>query len=414
VRIARFLRRLVIRGNLHVYAADGSVHQFGDGSGPPVTVHLHDPALVGRLYFNPGLTFGEAYVDGRLTIEEGTLYEALAMLFANIADHMPRAAYSPWFGSLQMTFRRLLQHNSIGRARRNVVHHYDLSGELYDLFLDSDRQYSCAYFRHPDDDLETAQLNKKRHIAAKLLLAPGQNVLDIGCGWGGMALFLAREYGVRVTGLTLSVEQQRYAAARAQEQGLADRVEFHLRDYRTETGHYDRIVSVGMFEHVGLDHYRAFFGRIHDLLHEDGVALVHSIGRRDGPGMTNPWLRKYIFPGGYCPALSEVVPRIESAGLWITDAEILRLHYAETLLHWRTRFMRNRERAKALYDEKFCRMWEVYLVGCELAFRVQYMMVFQIQVSKRVDIVPITRDYIAAEEDGADRVAARKTARIAG
>ncbi len=291
-------------------------------------------------------------------------------------------------------FRRVHQFNPIPRARRNAAHHYDLSDQLYELFLDRDRQYSCAYFDDCGDDLDTAQLNKKRHIAAKLLIRPGQTVLDIGSGWGGLALYLAAECGADVTGLTLSVEQLKTAARRAAAAGLSDRVRFYLRDYREEDGRYDRIVSVGMFEHVGVNHYEAFFTRVKSLLAPDGVALLHSIGRIDGPGATHPWIRKYIFPGGYIPALSEVVVAVERLKLWVTDIEILRLHYAETLRCWRRRFEHNRERLRAIYDERFCRMWEMYLAGSEIAFRHGGCMVFQMQLAKTVDSVPITRDYM--------------------
>jgi cyclopropane-fatty-acyl-phospholipid synthase len=269
-----------------------------------------------------------------------------------------------------------------------------LSDQLYELFLDQDRQYSCAYFSDRDDSLDTAQLNKKRHIAAKLLIRPGQRVLDIGSGWGGLALYLASDCGADVTGLTLSLEQHRVATRRAAAAGLSDRVRFYLRDYREELGRYDRIVSVGMFEHVGINHYDAFFTRLKSLLAPDGVALLHSIGRMDGPGSTHPWIRKYIFPGGYFPALSEVLPVVEQSRLWVTDVEILRLHYAETLKSWRDRFARNRDRLSEIYDERFCRMWETYLVGSEVAFRRGGCMVFQLQLAKAIDAVPLTRDYM--------------------
>jgi cyclopropane-fatty-acyl-phospholipid synthase len=290
--------------------------------------------------------------------------------------------------------RRLHQYNPLPRARQNAAHHYDLSDQLYELFLDKDRQYSCAYFHDSTDDLEMAQLNKMRHLAAKLLVRPGHTVLDIGSGWGGLALYLAGECGADVTGLTLSVEQHKVAERRAAAAGLSDRVRFRLRDYREELGHYDRIVSVGMFEHVGVNHYDAFFAKLKSLLTPDGIALLHSIGRKDGPGSTNPWTRKYIFPGGYVPALSEVVPIAERFRLWITDIEILRLHYAETLRAWRGRFERNRDSVRAIYDERFCRMWEMYLVGSEIAFRRQDLMVFQMQLAKAVDAAPLTRDYM--------------------
>jgi cyclopropane-fatty-acyl-phospholipid synthase len=276
-----------------------------------------------------------------------------------------------------------------------VAHHYDLDGRLYDLFLDADRQYSCAYFETPSETLESAQAAKKRHIAAKLHLhRPGLEVLDIGCGWGGMALTLARDYGARVTGITLSAEQLGVARQRAAAAGLSDQVRFELMDYRAWSAPVDRVVSVGMFEHVGVNHYANFFRRIRRMLRADGVALVHAIGRADGPGVTNPFLAKYIFPGGYLPALSEVLPAVERSGLWTTDLEVLRLHYALTLRHWRERFAAHRERIAAVYDERFCRMFEFYLAGSEVAFRRADHMVWQLQLCAAVDTLPITRDYM--------------------
>jgi cyclopropane-fatty-acyl-phospholipid synthase len=291
----------------------------------------------------------------------------------------------------------LQQFNPRGRARRNVAHHYDLDGRLYSLFLDSDRQYSCAYFETPDQTLDDAQLAKKRHLAAKLLIDPGQSILDIGCGWGGLGLYLAELCGAHVTGITLSDEQLAYARGRASEKHFGT-VDFRLQDYRDVSERFDRIVSVGMFEHVGVDFYRAFFSRCADMLSDDGVMLLHAIGRSEGPGITNPWIAKYIFPGGYIPALSEVLPAIERAGLLVTDTEILRLHYAYTLKAWRERFQAHREEAERLYDERFVRMWEFYLAASEMAFSQQNMMVFQLQLTKRQGVVPITRDYIAIEE----------------
>jgi cyclopropane-fatty-acyl-phospholipid synthase len=292
---------------------------------------------------------------------------------------------------------RLLQHNSHRRSRRNVAHHYDLSGQLYDLFLDADKQYSCAFYELPGDSLETAQLNKKRRIAAKLDLKPGQRVLDVGSGWGGLSLHLAQTADIDVTGVTLSEEQLKIANARARDSGLSERVRFNLQDYRDVSGPFDRVVSVGMFEHVGVGHFDQFFRKLSSLLTDEGVALIHSIGRSDGPGATNPWIAKYIFPGSYTPALSEVLPAVERAGLYVTDIEILRLHYASTLADWRRRFVANWDRAKELYDERFCRMWEFYLAGCEMGFRHQGLMVFQLQVAKRVDALPLTRDYMQPE-----------------
>jgi cyclopropane-fatty-acyl-phospholipid synthase len=406
--LSRLLERTITIGHLRVIDAGGLLHTFGGSGGASVTIRLHDPALHWKLAARPRLYFGEAFMDGELTIEEGSLYDLIDLFAVNLEALPPGLTSRLLNGSLAL-FRRIHQYNPLPRARQNVAHHYDLSDQFYELFLDRDRQYSCGYFRDGSEDLDTAQLDKKQHIAAKLLIRPGQRVLDIGSGWGGLALYLAGECGAHVTGLTLSVEQHKVAMRRAAAAGLADRLRFHLRDYREEVGHYDRIVSVGMFEHVGVNHYRAFFTKLKSLLAPDGVALLHSIGRKDGPGSTNPWLRKYIFPGGYVPALSEVLPTVEQLRLWVTDLEILRLHYAETLRAWRLRFERNRDRARAIYDERFCRMWEMYLVASEIAFRRQDHMVFQMQLAKAVDAVPPTRDYMLdweRENNGAAEQAA--------
>jgi cyclopropane-fatty-acyl-phospholipid synthase len=397
--LARLFARVVTIGRLEVVDADGARHVFAGAPGAGVTIRLHDRALHRKLALRPRLYLAEAYMDGSLTIEEGSLYDLVDLLALNVEALPPGWLSHVLNGSLEW-LRRLHQFNPAARARKNAAHHYDLSDQLYELFLDRDRQYSCAYFRDGDEDIDAAQLAKKRHIAAKLLLSPGQRVLDIGCGWGGLALFLASECDAEVTGLTLSAEQHKVATRRAAAAGLSDRVRFHLCDYREAAGRYDRIVSVGMFEHVGVNHYRAFFRQVKTLLAPDGIALLHAIGRMDGPGSTNPWLRKYIFPGGYSPALSEVVPVVERERLWITDIEILRLHYARTLRLWRQRFTRNRERLAGIYDERFCRMWEMYLVGSEIAFRRSGHLVFQMQLAKAVDSVPLTRDYMIDWERG--------------
>jgi cyclopropane-fatty-acyl-phospholipid synthase len=392
--LARLLSRIIRIGRLELIDAAGRRHVFAGSPAPSVTVRLHDAALHRKLIVNPRLNVPEAYMDGTLTIEDGGIYNLLELLVRNDDQMIASSGLWRFMIDLQRLTRRLHQYNPIHRSRRNVAHHYDLSDQLYDLFLDRDRQYSCAYFLSPDDDIETAQLNKRRHIAAKLLLEPDMKVLDIGSGWGGLALFLASECGADVTGLTLSTEQLKVAQRRAAQMGLSERVRFHLRDYREETGSYDRIVSVGMFEHVGVNQYPTFFDKVNALLKPDGVALLHSIGRSDGPGTTNPWLRKYIFPGGYSPALSEVVPVVERARMWITDIEVLRLHYAETLKAWRRRFLQHRDQVLKLYDERFCRMWETYLVGSEIAFRFGGHLVFQMQLAKAVETVPLTRDYM--------------------
>ena len=413
--LSKLLTHLIRVGSLTVTDAQGRRYAFSGEPGPALSIRLRDKALARRLFFNPSLALGEAYTDGTLTIEAGgDLYGLLDLLCRNVARVGLHPVNQARIG-LERLFRRLDQINPVPRARANVAHHYDLSGELYGLFLDSDRQYSCAYFRTGAEDLETAQLDKKRHIAGKLLLKPGMKVLDIGSGWGGLALHLAREHGVEVTGLTLSSEQLAYAEARAAREGLSGRVRFALRDYRDETGIYDRIVSVGMFEHVGVNHYRRFFAQIRDRLNPDGIALLHTIGRSHRPGRTDPWIRKYIFPGGYIPALSEVARAIELERLETTDIEILRLHYAETLRLWRRRFLANRARVEAIYDQRFRRMWEFYLAVSEASFRHLDSTVFQIQLAKRRDAVPLVRDYLYGPDSppGLRLVPDRKTPRAA-
>lgn len=392
--LSKLLEHLIQVGTLAVTDAKGQRYVFAGTPGPSLAIRLRDPTLSRRLFLNPSLALGEAYTDGTLTIENGgSLYDLLDLVSLN-AGQIGLHPFNRARIGLERIFRRLDQFNPIPRARANVAHHYDLSGELYGLFLDADRQYSCAYFRTGSEDLDTAQLEKKRHVAAKLLLKPGAKVLDIGSGWGGLALYLARKHDVEVTGLTLSSEQLAYSEARAQREGLSGRVRFALRDYRDERGTYDRIVSVGMFEHVGLNHFRRFFAQVRDRLTPDGIVLLHTIGRSRGPGRTDPWIRKYIFPGGYIPALSEISRAIEHELLETTDIEILRLHYAETLRHWRQRFLANRKRVEAIYDERFRRMWEFYLAVSEASFRHLDSVVFQIQMAKRRDAVPLVRDYL--------------------
>lgn len=388
----RLLAHGIRRGRVSLIDHRGRKQSFGEGQ-PEVTLRMADAATDRALAFNPWLGVGEAYMDGKLTIEEGTLYDLIDIGMAN-AGGLQSALGQKIVSAFHILARLWHQHNPIGLARTHVAHHYDLSRRLFELFLDESMQYSCAYFLRPDATLAEAQQAKMRHIAAKLLLQPGQRVLDIGCGWGGLGIFLAKNADVEVVGVTLSKEQHELAQARAKAAGVSKRVTFKLQDYRLETAEYDRIVSVGMFEHVGVKHYPEFFGQVERLLKPTGVALLHSIGRRDGPGYTNPWLRKYIFPGGYSPALSEVVSVVERTSLWISDIEILRLHYAETLRCWRENFNKHRAEIAALYDERFCRMWEFYLIGSELSFRHDYNMVMQIQMARGIRNVPLTRDYM--------------------
>ena len=390
----RLLSRFVREGSLKLRFPDGVETNFSAGPGPAIGFELKSWVATRRVLMNPNLAFGEAYMDGDLVPIDCTIYEILDAFVGAIAKGVPRPLMVVR-EEMARVMRRFQQYNPAPRARRNVAHHYDLNGQLYALLLDADRQYSCAYFRRGDETLDEAQLAKKRHIAAKLLLnRPGLRVLDIGCGWGGMALTLAREYGAEVTGITLSSEQLEAARARAEAEGLADRVRFELLDYRSLSETYDRIVSVGMFEHVGINHFRQFFQVLDRTLAPDGVAVLHAIGRSYGPDATNPWLTKYIFPGGYSPALSEVLPVVERSGLIVTDIEILRLHYAKTLRIWQENLERNRDAIRALYDERFLRMFEFYLAGAELAFIHNGHMVWQMQMARQHDAVPLTRDYI--------------------
>jgi cyclopropane-fatty-acyl-phospholipid synthase len=389
----RFLASLIKTGTLILVMPDGQTGRFGAGK-PEIGIRLHDRRAGLELAANPELKLGELYVDSRITVLNGDIADLLDLLMHNLSLSPPQGVL--WVTQVwRRITRSLAQRNYSSRARKNVAHHYDLSGRLYDVFLDRDRQYSCAYFSAPGETLEEAQIGKKRHIAAKLFLdRPNLSVLDIGSGWGGLALDLARDCGAKVLGVTLSEEQIALSRTRAQNAGLVDRCRFELVDYRALNGTFDRIVSVGMFEHVGVPYYAAFFDKLRALLKDDGIALLHSIGRSDGAGVTNSWIAKYIFPGGYTPALSEVLPIIERSGLIVTDIEVLRLHYAETLKEWRRRFKAQWSAVAELYGERFCRMWEFYLAGAEMGFRRDGLAVYQIQMTKNMDTLPLTRDYM--------------------
>jgi cyclopropane-fatty-acyl-phospholipid synthase len=393
----KLLPRIVRRGELEITWADGTVSRYGPGDGFSAKLRFFDSAAEWRLVVNPELALGELYMNGRIDFPGDSLLEFLE-LAADNHHWLRNVGIVAAAAHLRFATRRLAQNNTFRRARRNVAHHYDLDERLYRLFLDSDMQYSCAYFETSDVSLDEAQAAKKRHIAAKLALSPGQDVLDIGSGWGGLGLFLAEEAGVNVTGVTLSREQHRVSNDRASALGLRNRARFELQDYRALDRKFDRIVSVGMFEHVGAARYREFFEKAAALLKPDGVMLLHSIGRSGPPGTTNPWIAKYIFPGGYIPALSEVLPAVENAGLIVTDIEILRLHYAETLKAWRARFRARWQEAARIYDERFCRMWDFYLAGSEAAFRAGGMVNFQMQIVRDQHALPVTRNYMAAAE----------------
>ena len=409
--VSRLLRALVARGSLALVDWKGRQHEFGDRSSRErCVIRINDRSLPIKVLASPSLALGEGYMDGAVEIVRGDLRTLLKILTSGMSAlaTMPVERFRSAAASMLRPFRR----NSRRRSRRNASHHYDLSGELYRLFLDADLQYSCGYFASGLETLEKAQRAKKRHLAAKLLIEPGSSILDIGCGWGGLALDLARSSGAKVKGITLSAEQLEAAQKRAQADGLASKAMFELQDYREVTERYDRIVSVGMFEHVGSAHYPEFFRTVARTLNPDGVAVVHSIGRRSSPGSTDPWISKYIFPGSYIPALSEVMVAVEKSGLWATDIEILRLHYAETLRSWYQRFQARRDEARQLYDERFCRMWEFYLAACEMMFRNGDLMVFQLQLAHRPDAVPLTRDYVR-DFERADVSAAPRFARAA-
>ena len=391
--LAKLVNRLVRDGTLLIEDYSGRVYRFGDGSGMPVKIKFHSKLLPWHLLLRPDMILLEAYMDGRIELQQGSIREMIELLKNNYGRYGPLdyTQLPPLHKRLARYFR---EHNPIGQARRNVSHHYDLDGGLYDLFLDTDKQYSCAYFPHPDAGLEEAQLAKKRHIAAKLRIGSGQRVLDIGCGWGGLAIYLAQTTEARVIGVTLSKAQHDIATERVRQLGLESQVEIRLQDYREVEERFDRIVSVGMFEHVGVKHYGEFFAAVTRLLQENGIALLHTIGRLGVPWPVHPWIHKYIFPGGALPSLSEVVPHIERCGLVACDIEVLRMHYAYTLEHWLARFQANRDKAAQIYDERFCRMWEIYLIGSIHAFRNDGLCNFQIQLAKRLESVPLCRDYI--------------------
>lgn len=392
------LQKIVSTGSLTVTDANGRTEILGDGSGPPVALRFTDLEAEKAVATDPALKLGEMYMEGRMVLDEGDIYQFLALVKENT-----RSEALTWrmiaLGMARIIAAQVAFHLPVNHNRRNVAHHYDLSAKLFALFLDADWQYSCAYFNPPGISLEEAQTAKKRHIAAKLLLEEGQKVLEIGSGWGGMAMYLAEMAGVDVTGITLSEEQLRVSRGRAEKRGLTDHVRFALQDYRLlPPRKYDRIVSVGMFEHVGVGHYNGFFNKVAEVLSDDGVMVLHSIGRPQPSYVTNPFIERYIFPGGYIPAVGEVLPAVEKAGLLVRDVEILPFHYGHTLRHWRERFVARKEEVVAIYDEKFFRMWEFYLAGSEMAFTHEELFIFQLQLARRQTVVPDSRDYIGQAE----------------
>ncbi|MDR7031824.1 cyclopropane-fatty-acyl-phospholipid synthase family protein [Mesorhizobium sp. BE184] len=392
--LQRIVERVIHTGNFAITGPNGRTSTFGDGSGPRVHMVIHTRHAERAITVHPSLAIPEMFMEQELDFVEGDVLGFLELVYRNIGLTWTDSTWGKLVNSVRLTARPFQQFNNARRSRKNVAHHYDLSGELYKLFLDEDMQYSCAYFERPDMTLEEAQLAKKRHIASKLKIKPGQTVLDIGSGWGGLGLYIARTFEADVLGVTLSTEQHQVSTDRAHAEGLDRHVHFELQDYRNLSERFDRIVSVGMFEHVGVNHYRTFFDKCATLLKPDGVMVLHTIGRVTPPTTTNAFIRKHIFPGGYIPALSEIMPHVERSGLMIADVEVLRLHYADTLKAWRERFLANRDKIKEIYDERFCRMWEFYLSGSEASFRWQDLVVFQLQLTRQNDVLPMTRDYI--------------------
>jgi len=394
----RFLKKVIVEGELSLESPSGSF-QYGKPSDilSPVRGRITTSAAAGKIARNPALAAGEAFMDGTLQIENDDIMGLLAMIAYNMRwDYTNETRVALW--KSQRFLSKIQQMNDAVRSRKNVAHHYDLNDRLYDLFLDADRQYSCAYFTDTKNDLGQAQQDKMAHIAGKLCLKKEHKILDIGCGWGGLSLYLHKVSGAEVLGITLSEEQLKVARQRAEAAGVSDKVKFELIDYRALDQKFDRIVSVGMFEHVGRPNYQAYFDKCRDLMVDDGVALIHTIARADGPGVTDPWTQKYIFPGGYAPAISEIMPHIEKAWLWASDIEILRTHYGHTLVHWYNKCQEQRAEIEALYDDRFYRMWMFYLAASANAFFHDGHMNVQVQLTRRRDAVPFTRDYMLTAE----------------
>ena len=393
--LAKFLDSLIKKNGFVLIDANKNKYNIGKPKKEnPITLKLLDKKLHYKLLLHPDLHFGEAYTNGSLVIENGTLTDFLDLTMENLGRRGEINKFSKILNKVRGTYRFLTNFNLAEKSKKNVAHHYDISEKLYDLFLENKRQYSCAYFKNETETLEDAQNNKIDHIIKKLNLKPNQKVLDIGSGWGSLAIDIAKKSQCEVVGITLSKNQYRYSLEKAKESGLENQVQFRLADYRDLNEKFDRIVSVGMFEHVGRKFYNTYFNNVSKLLNEDGVALIHTIGSVNPPRDPHPWITKYIFPGGYTPSLSEIVKPIEKSGLMVSDLEVWRMHYSHTLRNWKERFLSKREQVLDMFDEKFLRMWEFYLAGCEMAFKWGDQVVFQVQLIKKHSSVPNTRDYI--------------------
>ena len=394
MQLARFFNKIFKKDGFILVDVDSKSYTIGNPHRKnPIKVKILNKKLYYKLLFHPDLYFGEGYTNGEIVIENGTLSEFLDLALMNIGNN-PINIFSYLLNKFRGSYRYLTNFNFIKKSKTNVSHHYDILDDLYDLFLDPKRQYSCAYFKNENDSLETAQNNKIQHIIKKLNIKANQKVLDIGCGWGSLAIDIAKSINCEVTGITLSENQFNYCNKRAKELNLENQLIFKLMDYRELDGKFDRIVSVGMFEHVGRKFYRKFFSQVEKLLKENGVSLIHTIGSVNSPRDPHPWITKYIFPGGYTPSLSEVSNPIEKAGLIVADVEVLRLHYAHTLRHWKENCINNKEKIIKMFDERFFRMWEFYLAGCEMSFKWGGQVVYQLQLTKSFTSTPVTRDYI--------------------
>ena len=393
MKLTSYLNKIFKTGGFILTDANSKDYLIGKPGNNPIRIKIFDKKLHYKLLIHPDLYFGEAYMNGELKIENGTLTDFLDLALMNIGRNELNF-FSYIINKVRGSYRYLTNFNFIKKSKMNVSHHYDISDNLYDLFLDPKRQYSCAYFKNENDSLETAQNNKIQHIIKKLNIKPNQKVLDIGSGWGSLAIDIAKNINCEVLGITLSKNQLDYSNKKVKEMNLGNQVKFRLMDYRELDEKFDRIVSVGMFEHVGRKFYKKFFKQINNLLNEKGVSLIHTIGSVKPPRDPHPWITKYIFPGGYTPSLSEVTTPIENAGLIVTDIEVLRLHYSHTLKHWKENCIRNKDKIIKMFDEKFFRMWEFYLTGCEMSFKWGDQVVYQFQLTKNYRSTPVTRDYI--------------------
>ena len=387
------LKKIKFKGRLEFIDYQGNVHQFGAGK-IFSKIRFTNKSIEGKLFRNPSLHLGEGYMNGDIILEEGGLENFIQIITSGYTEFVTKNSVFRWYESISDLFKPLQQINKLIQSKKNVAHHYDLNEDMYKLFLDKDMQYSCAYFYNKNIDLEQAQIDKKKHIIEKLQIKKGMSVLDIGCGWGGMALQIAKDTGANVKGITLSENQFATAQQRAQNEGLNDKVSFALQDYRDEKYSYDRIVSIGMFEHVGVKYFPIFFNKTYELLNDSGIFLLHTIGQKTKPSATSPWIRKYIFPGGYIPSLSEITKVTEKLNINITDIEILRMHYALTLDHWYQRTIKNKDKILEMFDERFLRMWEFYLLISKYSFLSMGNVVFQIQIAKNINNLPLTRNYI--------------------